>query len=749
MKKLLLILFISIQTLFSYSQCAELFISEYIEGGSNNKVIELYNPTTVAAPLSTFGYQIRVYSNGAASPSFTIGLTGTIPAGGTYILCHTSADASVLAIADQTSGSLQHNGNDAVELFRTFDGASIDIVGQIGVDPGTQWLLNGVAGTQNKTLVRKQTIQQPNLVWTGSCELEWDIFPQDDFTHLDAHTMNACGPTPLATDFTFSNVCFGTIASFNSTTTGGDGNYTYAWDFGDGTGTSTQEDPTYMYASAGTYTVNLVVTDGTPTVTTASYTITIYDKPIVTSTPDNASVCLGNQICFTTNVSGGTPTFNYLWDYADGGNSTQQNPCYTYVSPGTYATVLIVTDQNGCKDTVNNNLSVNPLDDASFNYSSTSYCINDGNQSVTISGLTGGTFSGSAGVDASTGELNLVNAGAGTHNITYTTNGACPNSSMVTISIMGPADATITAAGPFCESDASVNLTAVDGGGTWSGTGIISASNGTFDPSIAGAGSHVITYTISGSCGDTQTETIVVNANDVLSIYNNDTTICNDIFGFFLNAEAGGTWSGVNVNDSGSGDGFFSSAAITPGTYYAVYSTSSTCPFEDSIQIDVYDYPVANFSFSSTLGDVNFTDLSTNAVTYYWDFDDGNNSTAQNPIHTFAINGTYNVCLTVTNSVGCENTTCQTVTINGLGIEKNSIVDFKVYPNPSNGNLTIESNSNITKISVKDLIGQTVFNKNTNATTSRISLEEINSGFYFIEIETEKGKAIKRIEIIR
>ncbi|MFT3737544.1 MAG: PKD domain-containing protein [Breznakibacter sp.] len=74
-------------------------------------------------------------------------------------------------------------------------------------------------------------------------------------------------------------------------------------------------------------------------------------------------------------------------------------------------------------------------------------------------------------------------------------------------------DATITSAGPFCANDSPVTLGAATSGGTWSGTGITSGSKGTFSPSVAGSGTHVITYTVTNSngCSDTDTEVFVVN----------------------------------------------------------------------------------------------------------------------------------------------------------------------------------------------------------------------------------------------
>ena len=79
-------------------------------------------------------------------------------------------------------------------------------------------------------------------------------------------------------------------------------------------------------------------------------------------------------------------------------------------------------------------------------------------------------------INASTGLIDLAASGTGSFTVTYTTNGPCPNSATFNINITTGSDATITPAGPFCESDAAVNLSAVDPGGTWSGTGITNAS---------------------------------------------------------------------------------------------------------------------------------------------------------------------------------------------------------------------------------------------------------------------------------
>src|SRR5450830_333608 len=115
-------------------------ISEYIEGTSYNKAIELYNGSGAAIDLSQ--YKVCLYTNGAGSPSATgtLLLTGTLAAGDTYVIAHASAAAAILAVADVLSSAVMNfNGDDAVSLDRVVDSSRVDVFGQIGVDPGSYW----------------------------------------------------------------------------------------------------------------------------------------------------------------------------------------------------------------------------------------------------------------------------------------------------------------------------------------------------------------------------------------------------------------------------------------------------------------------------------------------------------------------------------------------------------------------------------------------------------------------------------
>ena len=96
---------------------ADLFLSEYVEGGYYNKAIEIYNGTGAAVNLGAGGYAIDIYFNGSTSPGTTIQLSGTLADGDVYVVADDGADPAILAVADQTSTSNFFNGNDAV-VFR-------------------------------------------------------------------------------------------------------------------------------------------------------------------------------------------------------------------------------------------------------------------------------------------------------------------------------------------------------------------------------------------------------------------------------------------------------------------------------------------------------------------------------------------------------------------------------------------------------------------------------------------------------
>jgi predicted extracellular nuclease len=159
----------------------DLFFSEYVEGSSFNKAVEIANLTGAEVDLST--YSLEIYFNGSSSPGTVIPLAGTVANGDVYVIADDGADSAILNVADLTSGSSFFNGDDAVVLRK--GEAVVDAIGQVGTDPGSQWG-SGDVSTQDNTIRRKAGITagdtNPDDPFDPS--VEWDGFPSNTFDGL-------------------------------------------------------------------------------------------------------------------------------------------------------------------------------------------------------------------------------------------------------------------------------------------------------------------------------------------------------------------------------------------------------------------------------------------------------------------------------------------------------------------------------------------------------------------------------------
>jgi hypothetical protein len=167
--------------------CAELFISEYLEGTSNNKAIEVYNPTSF--PVDLTGYGIYTFNNGAIDFSSAFGLSGILNPGEVFVVSNSSAAQEILAVADATSNVANFNGNDAIQL--RFNDIVLDAIGVVGENPSPAWTFGSNGSTLDMVLVRKATVNAPTTNWLLSTG-QWDIYPATDLSHIGQHTMSPC-----------------------------------------------------------------------------------------------------------------------------------------------------------------------------------------------------------------------------------------------------------------------------------------------------------------------------------------------------------------------------------------------------------------------------------------------------------------------------------------------------------------------------------------------------------------------------
>jgi len=162
-------------------------LSEYVEGTSNNKAIELHNEGTTTLDLAAGTCEVRVYFNGDTDP-FRFALTGTLDPDAVLVLCHSSADAALLPHCDLLTDVMNWNGDDGVEI--ACHGATLDVLGQVGVDPGTAWSNElGTATTLDTTLRRLCSVKEGDHDPTNPFALEtWAALPLDTFDDLGLPT---------------------------------------------------------------------------------------------------------------------------------------------------------------------------------------------------------------------------------------------------------------------------------------------------------------------------------------------------------------------------------------------------------------------------------------------------------------------------------------------------------------------------------------------------------------------------------
>lgn len=231
-----------------FGQCQDLFISEYVEGWSNNKALEIYNPTNDTIDLSD--YRLERYANGATSSEANqkVDLQGTLAPHDVVVAVLDKQDPDgvdfeapvwdeLAELADlwlcpvyEENNMMYFNGDDAVVLRKISTNAVLDIFGKVGEDPGT---LGWAEMTQNHTLIRKSTVEEGDtdalddfLVvdeWEG---MMWSNDPlnytlDQVFSNLGFHAC-ACGSLDLE-GCTDANAC-----NFNSVATEDDGSCDYS-----------------------------------------------------------------------------------------------------------------------------------------------------------------------------------------------------------------------------------------------------------------------------------------------------------------------------------------------------------------------------------------------------------------------------------------------------------------------------------------------------------------------------------------
>ena len=205
--KLKLLFITLLVSYLGWGQVTDLIISEYVEGSSSNKYVEIYNGTGATVDLSN--YKLRLYGNGSATPS-EVTLSGLLL--NNQAIVYKNSAATIFTGTSTVNASVNFNGDDALAIYKISTNINVDIFGVIGNDPGTAWTATGFS-TVDKTLRRKINIcsgitTSPSGTGVGAFTTlasEWDIFNVDDVSGLGNHTANCTVSTSTTFTTLWSN----------------------------------------------------------------------------------------------------------------------------------------------------------------------------------------------------------------------------------------------------------------------------------------------------------------------------------------------------------------------------------------------------------------------------------------------------------------------------------------------------------------------------------------------------------------
>jgi gliding motility-associated-like protein len=485
---------------------------------------------------------------------------------------------------------------------------------------------------------------------------------------ITVHPLPIADYTPLP-----DTACAGDAIAFLNNSIGAS---TYLWDFGDGN-TSTQTSPSNIYTLTGDIITELIAV--TAFGCTDTLQIPIYVDSIPTANFSFNIVCDIDTTQFT-DLSNGGPT-SWVWDFGDASPlDNNQNPIHFYGAAGTYNVILTVTNPAGCTNSINQLVDVSLVPLADFLSNST--CLNSLSQFTDNSSGIPTTwqwdFGDATPIDNTQNPTHLY-AATGVYNVTLIAqagNGCSDTITLpITVTPIPTADFTFIS---VCTDDITL-FTDVSLGGpdTW----FWDFGDGTTDNTNNPNPSHIYTTSgtfqvmlVAGYSASGCTDTIIYNvvAFPLTTPNFSTNTPCLGVATIFTDLTGGNPiqweWDfgdASPIDNNQNPIHFYT----TPGIFNVELVTENAFGCSDTFltTVQVFPLPVANFTFNTVClnATTSFTDNSTSAVAWEWNFGDATPfSNLQGPTHVYTTAGTFNVQLVVTNVDGCTDTIVQTVTVN-------------------------------------------------------------------------------------
>ncbi|MBE0640908.1 MAG: choice-of-anchor J domain-containing protein, partial [Bacteroidales bacterium] len=457
-------------------------------------------------------------------------------------------------------------------------------------------------------------------------------------------------------------VCYGTAGTLDAIARGGQKPYQYAWTpasgLGDPTAGSTSATP------AGTTQYTVVVTDALGNTATASATVTV--NPLLSVTAKyNTTVCTNNLTQLYAEVSGGTPPYTYSWDHGTTlSNSSVADPFSFANTTLTYT--VTVTDAEGCQAFGQVTITTTSQASATIFPVDPEICAGESILLTATGGVTYSWTSIPAGFTSSAASVSV--SPASTRQYVVQTGSSCGNKrDTITVTVHPLPAVSFGAVAPVCVDASPFALTTGNpSGGFYAGPGV---SGGIFDPSIAGSGNHVLSYTFTDGNGCTNSATAVATVNPlpVVNFTGLNTDYCisaapSALFGL----PAGGTFNGPGILP---GD-LFDPAVAGAGTHVIMYAYTDAngCTNYTTKGVTVHPLPVlsiiglnSSYCLIDPVETIYGSEAPLGSFSGPGIIDLGNGTAQFNPVMAWI--GTHTITYTYADGNGCSNAVSQTVSV--------------------------------------------------------------------------------------
>jgi PKD repeat protein len=489
--------------------------------------------------------------------------------------------------------------------------------------------------------------------------------------------------------------CLPLSIKFKNTSTSAKSFY---WDFGNGN-TSTLASPSNVYTISGLYTVKLITIDATgnkDSVIKPAF-IRVVPVPVAQFSANDTIVCPGATIKLTNNSANSNA---YIWDFGDGNSSSSTNPSHAYTASGYYTVKLIAKNAYGCSDAIlkTKYIYIHPQPSTSFVVDVTEGCDTSQVFSFTNKTTSGTIYTWNFGDGNSSLSQNpthkYATPGLYTVKLSVTNSYGCAyektNNNYVKVDSIKIPDFTSsgTSGCPQYKPAFKTSVSATSYNWDFGDGSASSLQNPTHIFSAGGTYTVKLKLTTSKGCTLKNEKVNYITIYDApvpsFSVQNTKTCKYSDIGLTNTSTEAVSySW------DFGAG---LRSKLKNPshsynhsGTYTITLTAISShgCKATDTIVNAVTVYaPSTNFSASSTTGcnpmTVKFSDSSTSATKWHWNFGNGDSSNRQNPVYKFASLGNYDISLIAENSIGCKDTMTKSAYINVRNLPSNYMVPAPV-----------------------------------------------------------------------